>query len=67
MNSESVNNNTTNQERFLVIVPTKKIMGLQEALNDRFLNDGNTVKCSIEGCSGLQALKIGVQKCPPFL
>ena len=42
-------------------------MRLQEALNDIFLKAGNTVQCSIEGCGGLQALKIVVEKMPPIL
>jgi hypothetical protein len=40
---------------------------LQHALDDRFLNDGDTVICPVGGCIGLQALKIGVEKMPAIL
>jgi hypothetical protein len=40
---------------------------LQEALDNRFLNDGNTVQCPVVGCVGLQALKIGIEKMPAIL
>jgi hypothetical protein len=40
---------------------------LQEALDNRFLNDGNTVQCPIVGCGGQQALKIGIEKMPAIL
>jgi hypothetical protein len=63
----SVNNNATNQKRSSVIIPTKNMKRLQHALDDRFLNDGDTVICPIGGCIGLQALKIGVEKMPAIL
>jgi hypothetical protein len=40
---------------------------LQEALDDIFLNDGNTVQCPMVGCSGQQTLKIGIEKMPAIL
>ena len=59
---------TMNRQRFSAVVPIKNKHGLQGALNDRYLNGGNhTVQCPIEGCGGLQPLKITIEKMPAIL
>ena len=65
--SGSVNTNSQNQQLISVTVRPQSIIRLQEALDNRFLNDGNTVQCPIVGCGGLQALKIGIEKTPTIL
>ena len=65
-----MNTNSQNQQRISDIVHPQSIIRLQEALDNRFLNDGNTVQCPIEGCGGLgglQVLKIGIEKAPAIL
>ena len=65
--SGGANTNSQNQQRISVTIHPQSMIRLQEALDNRFLNDGNTVQCPIVGCGGQQALKIGIEKTPAIL
>jgi hypothetical protein len=55
------------RQRFSVVVPMNNIGTLEEMLNDRFLNDENDIQCPVEGCGGVQPLKLIVEKLPAIL
>ena len=48
--SGGANTNSQNQQRISVTIHPQSMIRLQEALDNRFLNDGNTVQCPIVGC-----------------
>ena len=65
--NKMVNTKSQNQQRSSVTVEPQSVIRLQEEMDDRFLNDGNTVQCRMVGCVGQQALKIGIEKMPGIL
>ena len=65
--NKMVNTKSQNQQRSSVTVEPQSVIRLQEALESRFINDGNAVQCRMVGCVGQQALKIGIEKMPGIL
>jgi hypothetical protein len=65
----STNTNSPNHQRFSVTIPATSVRTLQDSIDDRFINEGETVtvQCPIAGCNGLQPLKISIEKLPPIL
>lgn len=65
----STNTNSPNHQHFSVTIPAKSVRTLQESLDERYINEWETVtvQCPIVGCNGLQPLKIGIEKLPSIL